>query len=67
MAEQQKYKRPEAPTKDQKRQMLAEAVRDTQPELNLVQKTEKGSPKRRSRKACPARMGPQRPILGSAL
>jgi hypothetical protein len=50
MAEQQKYKRPEAPTKDQMRQMLAEAVRNTQPELNPVQKTDKGSPKPRSRK-----------------
>jgi len=37
MAEQQKYKRPEAPTKDQLRQMLAQAVRNTQPELNNVQ------------------------------
>jgi hypothetical protein len=51
LAEQQKYKRPEALTKDQMRQMLAEAVRNTQPELNPVQKTDKSTPKRRSRKA----------------
>jgi hypothetical protein len=46
----QRIKRPEAPTKDQMPQMLAEAVRNTQPELNPVQETEKSSPKPRSRK-----------------
>jgi hypothetical protein len=50
MAEQQKYKRPEAPTKDQMRQMLAEAVRNTQPEINVVKVPEKSSPKRGSSK-----------------
>jgi hypothetical protein len=48
MAE-QKYKRPQAPTKDEMRQMLAQAVRNTQPELNPVHETEKSSRKPRSR------------------
>jgi hypothetical protein len=49
MVEQRKNK-PQAPTKDEMRQMLAQAVRNTQPELNPVRKTKKvSSPRPRSR------------------
>jgi hypothetical protein len=47
MAE-QKFSRASAPTKDQLRQMLAQAVRNTQPELNAVPEPAKKA-KRRSR------------------
>lgn len=36
MSTQKPYVRPEPPTKDQLRAMLAQAVRNTQPELNIV-------------------------------
>ena len=36
MSTQKPYVRPEPPTKDQLRAMLAQAVRNTQPELNTV-------------------------------
>ena len=36
MADQQKFNRANVPTKDQLREMLAQAVRNTQPELNAV-------------------------------
>jgi hypothetical protein len=49
MADQQKSKRPQAPTKDEMRQMLAQAVRNTQPGINVVKVPEKGSAKLRSR------------------
>jgi hypothetical protein len=43
------YVKPQPLTKDQLRQMLAQAVRNTQPELNNVQAPEKkGKPKSRS-------------------
>jgi hypothetical protein len=46
------FKRPQAPTKNQMREMLAQAVRNTQPELNHGQASEqkKPTPKRRSRR-----------------
>jgi hypothetical protein len=37
MTERKKYVRPEPMSKDKLREMLAQAVRNTQPELNLVQ------------------------------
>jgi hypothetical protein len=36
MAVQQKFNRANVPTKDQLREMLAQAVRNTQPELNAA-------------------------------
>lgn len=36
MSTQRPYVKPEPPTKDQLRAMLAQAVRNTQPELNIV-------------------------------
>jgi hypothetical protein len=48
MADQQKFNRSNVPTKDQLREMLAQAVRNTQPELNAVAAPAKKI-KRRSR------------------
>ena len=48
--------RPQAPTKDQLRAMLAQAVRDTQPELNPV--TDQAPVPKAMRRARPTKGGP---------
>ena len=53
------YVRPQAPTKDQLRAMLAQAVRNTQPELNPITDQAPGpKAKRRARptKGAPAKL-----------
>jgi len=50
------YVKPQAPTKDQLRAMLAQAVRDTQPELNPV--TDQAPVPKAMRRARPTKGGP---------
>ena len=52
--------RPQAPTKDQLRAMLAQAVRNTQPELNPVTAPAATAPKAKGR-ARPAKIAPAKP------
>ena len=49
------YVKPEPPTKDQLRAMLAQAVRNTQPELNPVTLPAKEKQQARPTKAVPAK------------
>ena len=50
------YTKPQAPTKDQLRAMLAQAVRNTQPELNPV--TDQAPVPKAMRRARPTKGGP---------
>lgn len=49
MTEPKKYVRPEPMSKDKLREMLAQAVRNTQPELNRVQAAPAPEPKAKRR------------------
>jgi hypothetical protein len=62
MTEPKKYVRPEPMSKDKLRAMLAQAVRNTQPELNRVQVAPEPEAKRRGRPI--TRLPAKRPTKG---
>jgi hypothetical protein len=55
MSTQKPYVRPEPPTKDQLRAMLAQALRNTQPELNMAPIPAPVAKRARAPKAAPAK------------
>ena len=61
MTEPKKYVRPEPMSKDKLREMLAQAVRNTQPELNRVQAAPVPGPEAKRRGRPTTRLPPKRP------
>ena len=61
MTEPKKYVRPEPISKDKLREMLAQAVRNTQPELNAVQAAPPPEPKAKRRGRPTTRFPAKRP------
>ena len=61
MTEPKKYVRPEPISKDKLREMLAQAVRNTQPELNRVQEAPVPEPKAKRRGRPTTRLPAKRP------
>ena len=61
MTEPKKYVRPEPMSKDKLREMLAQAVRNTQPELNRVQVASVPEPKAKRRGRPTTRLPAKRP------
>jgi hypothetical protein len=62
MTEPKKYVRPEPMSKDTLREMLAEAVRNTQPELNRVQAVPVPEPEAKRRGRPTTRLPAKRPV-----
>jgi hypothetical protein len=61
MTEPKKYVRPEPMSKDKLREMLAQAVRNTQPELNRVQAVPVSEPEAKPRGRPTTRLSAKRP------
>ena len=64
MIEPKKYVRPEPVSKDKLREMLAQAVRNTQPELNRVQAVPVSEPEAKRRGRPITRLLTKRPTKG---
>lgn len=64
MTEPKKYVRPEPISKDKLREMLAQAVRNTQPELNRVQAAPATEPEAKRRGRPITRLQAKRPAKG---